>query len=251
MPPTRLLLLSNSTDAEGRYLHHAAAELRDLLGEGPREILFVPYAGVTISWERYAERTRKALAPLGYRVTSVHEAPDREAAVRAASAIAVGGGNTFHLLRALYAHGLVEAVRERAAAGVPYVGWSAGSVVACPTMRTTNDMPIVEPPSLAALGLVPFQINAHYTTFHPPGFRGETRAERLAEFVAANPGVPVLGLPEGMMVRVRGDDVRLTGTPTSAPAAAVFGVPGVSEAPAGERLDFLRAGAGPRAAPAP
>ena len=241
MPDKRLLLLSNSTDPEGRYLQHAASELRDLFGDGPREILFIPYASVTAPWEGYAKRTREALAPLGYQVTSLHEAPDPAAAVRAAAAIAVGGGNTFHLLRELYAQGLVAALRERVATGVPYMGWSAGAVVACPTMRTTNDMPIVEPPSLAALALVPFQINAHYTTFHPPGFRGETRAERLAEFVAANPGVPVLGLPEGMMVRVRGDDVRLAGAPTSAPTAAVFGVPGVTEAAVAERLAFLEA----------
>ena len=234
----RLLLLSNSTDPEGRYLHHPAAELRALLG-GVRELLFVPYAGVTISWDRYAERVAEALAPLGCRVVPLHREPDARAAVRAAAAIAVGGGNTFHLLRALYAEGLVDAIRERVAAGVPYVGWSAGSVVACPTMRTTNDMPIVEPPSLAALGLVRFQINAHYTTFHPPGFRGETRAERLGEFVAANPGVPVIGLPEGTMLRVEGSDVRLLGVPTSAASAAVFGVPGIAEAPAGERLGFL------------
>ena len=238
MASRRLLLLSNSSDPAGNYLVHPAAEIRALLGHR-RRLLFVPYAGVTIGWDAYAARTAAALGALGVEVASVHSMASPSAAVREAEAIAVGGGNTFHLLRALYAADLLAPIRERVAAGVPYLGWSAGSVVACPTMRTTNDMPIVEPPSLDALGLVPFQLNAHYTDAHPPGFRGETRAQRLAEFVAANPGVPVIGLPEGTMLRVDGDDVRLAGTPTSADQAPVFGVPGVEAAAPGERLDFL------------
>ena len=237
----RLLLLSNSSDPAGNYLRHPAAEIRALLGDR-RRVLFVPYAAVTTPWDAYAERTAAALGALGYAVHPVHTAPSPADAVREAEAIAVGGGNTFHLLRALYAAGLLDAIRERVAAGAPYLGWSAGSVVACPTMRTTNDMPIVEPPSLDALGLVPFQLNAHYTDAHPAGFRGETRAQRLAEFVAANPGVPVIGLPEGTMLRVEGDDARLLGTPTSADRAPLFGVPGVDAAVPNERLDALMSG---------
>lgn len=242
----RLLLLSNSTDPAGRFLEHAGEEMRAALGATGTTVLFVPFAsaaGTTGAYDAYANRVRGALAPLGYGVAPVHLAPDPVAAVREAAAILVGGGNTFCLLQRLYAAGLLDPIRERVAAGVPYVGWSAGSVVACPTMRTTNDMPIVEPPSLRALGLVPFQINAHYTDAHPPGFRGETRAERLNEFVLANPGVPVVGLPEGTMLRVGGDDVRLAGAPTSASRAPVFGVAGVGEAPAGVPLPFLLAGA--------
>jgi dipeptidase E len=206
-----LLLLSNSRDAEGRWLEHPRDAIRALFGDGARTIAFVPYAGVTVGWDAYAEKFAGAMAPLGYRVLAVHREADPAAAVRAADAIAVGGGNTFHLLRELYRTGVLDAARERARAGVPYLGWSAGSVVACPTIRTTNDMPIVEPPSLAALGLVPFQINAHYTEWHPAGFQGETRRERLAEFVAANPGVTVVGLPEGGMLRVDGAGVALRG----------------------------------------
>jgi dipeptidase E len=137
-------------------------------------------------------------------VRSVHESEDPVAAVRAAEGIVVGGGNTFHLLKRLQETNLLAALRERARSGVPYLGWSAGSVVAGPTIRTTNDMPIVEVPSLDALGLIPFQINAHYTDAHPPGFRGETRAERLAEFVTVNPTLTVVGLPEGTGLRVEG-----------------------------------------------
>jgi len=207
----RLLLLSNSRDAAGNYLQHPRAVLRDFLGPRVTAALFVPFAGVTVSFEEYAARARIPFAEMGYELRSVHAERDPAAAVREAEAIVVGGGNTFHLLARLYDAGLLDPIRERVGAGVPYVGWSAGSVVACPTIRTTNDMPIVEPPSLAALGLVPFQINAHFTDFHPPGFQGETRRERLAEFVAANPGVPVIGLPEGTLLRVEGDDGTLLG----------------------------------------
>lgn len=204
----RLLLLSNSRDSEGRYLVHARDALAEHLA-GVREAAFVPYAAVTVPWDAYAERVGAALAPLGIRVRGVHAAGDAAGAhaalVRGAEAVLVGGGNTFHLLRAMQQHGLVDAVRARIGEGVPYAGWSAGSVVACPTIRTTNDMPIVEPPGgLAALGGVGFQINAHFTDAHPPGFMGETRRERLAEFVAANPGVGVVGLPEGSWLRVAG-----------------------------------------------
>ena len=173
---------------------------------------------MTITWDAYAERVAAALAPLGVRVRGVH-APDAHAAVRDAEAVLVGGGNTFHLLREMQRHGLLDAVRARVAAGAPYVGWSAGSVVACPTIRTTNDMPVVEPDGgFGALGLVGFQINAHFTDAHPPGFMGETRRERIAEFVAANPGVGVVGLPEGSWLHATGAAVRVAG----AHAAVLF-----------------------------
>jgi dipeptidase E len=211
----RLLLLSNSRDAEGRYLVHCRDALATHLA-GVREVAFVPYAGVTIGWDAYTARVAEALAPLGIGVRGVHTTDDAAALVRDAAAIAIGGGNTFHLLAHLYRHGLLDTVQARVATGMPYVGWSAGSVVACPTLRTTNDMPIVEPPAFAALALVGVQINAHYTDFHPPGFQGETRAERLAEFVAANPDVPVVGLPEGSWLEARGVSLTLGG-PHAAP----------------------------------
>ncbi|MDF1502683.1 dipeptidase PepE [Roseisolibacter sp. H3M3-2] len=207
----RLLLLSNSRDPQGRYLHHCrdalAAHLR-----GVRRVAFVPYAGVGVSWDAYAARVAEALAPLGVAVDPVHAHDDPAGCVRDAEAVAVGGGNTFHLLATLQRTGVLEALRARALAGVPYVGWSAGSVVACPTLGTTNDMPIVHPPhGFGALGLVPFQINAHFTDAHPPGFQGETRRERIAEFLVANPEATVIGLPEGDWLDVRGDEVTLRG----------------------------------------
>ena len=208
----RLLLLSNSRDPQGRYLVHA----RDALAEhlrGVREMAFVPYAGVGAKseWDEYAAMVREGLAPLGVSIRAVHESDDPAAVVRECGAIAVGGGNTFHLLATLQRTGLLDVVRERANAGVPYVGWSAGSVVACPTLGTTNDMPIVQPASFNALGLVRFQINAHFTDAHPPGFQGETRRQRLAEYLAANRGVAVIGLPEGDWLEVTGPAIVLRG----------------------------------------
>lgn len=128
----------------------------------------------------------------------------------------MGGGNTFNLLGQLRRQGLLDAVARRVRLGTPYLGWSAGSNLACPSICTTNDMPIVDPEGFDALGLLSFQINPHYTNAHPPGHRGETRAQRLAEFCVLNPSMPVLGLPEGSALRVRGDVVTLLG-PHEAP----------------------------------
>ena len=207
----RLLLLSNSRNPAGEFLVHPHHEIRALLGESVGRVLFVPFASVVAGWDHYATIAGAALGEMGYALDAIHRSDDPVAAVRSAECLLVGGGNTFHLLAKLYEGRLLEAIRARVAEGVPYIGWSAGAVVAAPTIRTTNDMPIVEPPSLAALGLVPFQINAHYTDFHPPGFQGETRAQRLSEFIEVNPGVRVVGLPEGTMLRVEGDDVALIG----------------------------------------
>lgn len=210
----RLLLLSNSRNPGGDYLGHVRDELRDFLGP-VREVFFVPFAGVSIGWEEYTARVRQALEPLGVVVRSAGEVDDPMAAARAAAALLVGGGNTFQLLRMMYTTGLRTVFQERVRAGVPYVGWSAGSNLACPTIRTTNDMPVVEPPSLDALGLVPFQINPHYTDRVLDNHGGETRDERIAEFLILNPGVTVLGLREGSWLRVEGASVQLRGPHTA------------------------------------
>ncbi|HEV2861992.1 MAG TPA: dipeptidase PepE [Pyrinomonadaceae bacterium] len=212
----RLLLLSNGSELVGRetteFAHSAA---RDFLGGRARRAFFVPFASVVRTYDDYAARVREVFAEVaGCEVVSAHEAVDARAAVGTADLIVVGGGNTFHLLREMYRAGLIEAIRERVLSGqAAYIGWSAGSNVACPTIRTTNDMPVVEPPTLDALGLVPFQINPHYTDARLENHNGETRDERLAEFVHANPGVRVVGLREGTMLRIEGDSVRLVGSP--------------------------------------
>lgn len=205
-----MLLLSNSTSPGRPYLSHAREWIASAVGDA-RRVAFVPYAGVTVTYDEYADRVREALDGLGLEIVSLHEAPSPERAVAEADAVFVGGGNTFHLLRELHVRGLLPVLRRRVAAGAVYVGWSAGANVACPTIRTTNDMPIVEPPSLQALGLVRVQINPHYTDEHPAGHQGETRMQRLAEFVAANPGTPVVGLPEGTALHLDGGHVRLLG----------------------------------------
>ena len=128
-----------------------------------------------------------------------------------ATAIIVGGGNTFHLLHHLYENDLLDVIRERVNAGIPYLGWSAGSNVACPTIMTTNDMPIIRPRDFAALDLVSFQINPHYLDAHPSGHAGETREQRLLEYIEVNPDVFVLGLREGTMLKIDGPSVRLIG----------------------------------------
>ncbi len=212
MTNRRLLLLSNGSELVGENpTEFAHGALKDFFGASVRRVLFVPFAAVISSQDEYLARVRENFGPLGYEVESLHTAADAREAVKRADAIAVGGGNTFHLLRGLYQAGVVELIRERVRAGVPYVGWSAGSNVACPTIRTTNDMPIVEPPTFDALNLVPFQINPHYTDAHIEGHMGETRDERLTEFAHANPGVRVIGIREGTMLRVEGDEIRLIG----------------------------------------
>lgn len=215
MSRKRLLLLSNSMNYGQGYLEHAAADIRDFLGATLKRILFIPFAGVTRSYDEYAAAVRKAFLELGYELDALHRADDPLEAIAGAEAIAVGGGNTFHLLRGLYENALLESIRERVEDGVPYIGWSAGSNVACPTIKTTNDMPIVEPESFNALNLVPFQINPHYTDEQLTGHQGETREQRIAEFTKANTGVRVVGLREGSMLRIEGQTIKLLGEKTA------------------------------------
>jgi dipeptidase E len=232
----RLLLLSNTKNPGASALAHAADTIRDFLGDGVRTVLFVPYASVTRAWDDLAASIRPRFEEMGYACESVHTAGDPPAAVARAEAVFVGGGNTFQLLRALYDTGLAGALRERARAGMPYMGASAGTNVACPTIKTTNDMPVIEPPTFDALGLVPFQINPHYTDAVLAGHGGETRDERLGEFLRVNPGVRVAGLREGTMLRVEGDRVTLLG---DRPARVFTGVAAHEEYAPGASLPFL------------
>ena len=208
-----LLLLSNSSSNAG-YLTHALPWIEDWAAHHDRsgEALFVPFAGVTRTWDEYESLVAEALIPAGLRVRSVHRIADPVAAVRNARHVLVGGGNTFALLREMKRTGLLAAIRERVQSGeASYMGWSAGSNVACPTICTTNDMPIVDPNGLDVMGLVPFQINAHYTDAHPAGHRGETREQRLREYVTMQPDMPLLGLPEGTGLRLSGASCHLLG----------------------------------------
>ena len=231
----RLLLISNSTAHGSGYLDHCADAIAAFLATPVASVLFVPYA--LSDHDGYAARARDRFGRMGLRLDSVHDAPgDLRQAVNRAEALFIGGGNTFRLLDALWRHGLIESVSARVREGMPYVGASAGSNVACPSIKTTNDMPIIEPPSFRALGLVPFNINPHYQDPIPGSTHmGESREQRIAEFHEAN-DVPVVGLRENAWLLVEGPSIAVHG----AAAARVFvkGKP-PAEYPAGSRLDFL------------
>lgn len=205
-----LLLLSNSRLHGRGYLEHALDAVRGFLA-GRRTVHFVPYA--LQDHDAYTARVAEALAPLGVRVTGLHRTPDPLAAAGEAEVLFVGGGNTFRLLRAVQRVGLPEVVRRRVEAGeLAYLGSSAGTNHACPTIRTTNDMPIVQPDGFRAFGLVPFQINPHYLDPDPASTHmGETREERIRQFLEEN-DVAVLGMREGAWLRRRGRALTLEGT---------------------------------------
>lgn len=199
-----LLLLSSSRVADSGYLERAEPLIKQHLGNHVSEVLFIPYAGISIGFDAYESLVSKAFAQFGYRIKSIHQYDDKIKAIEAAEAIAVGGGNTFCLLNSLYENALIEPLRNKVSQGTPYVGWSAGSNIASPSIKTTNDMPIVEPPSFNALSLVPFQINPHYIDGNPPGHNGETREQRISEFLTINPQQNIVGIPEGTALKLSG-----------------------------------------------
>lgn len=206
----KLLLISNSTQHGGTYLEHCADRVKQFFS-GCQNILFVPYA--LKDWDHYASVAQTAFDSFGLPIRSIHTYTDKKQAVEQADGIFISGGNTFRLLNQLYRDDIVQLIRERVTVhGVPYMGTSAGSNVACLTIKTTNDMPIVYPPSFDALQLVPFQINAHYIDpeKHLNGHMGETRDTRLREFHEEN-DTTVIGLREGAMLYVNGGEMKLWG----------------------------------------
>ena len=207
----KLLLISNSTNAGEEYLRYPLPEIGRFL-TGIREVVFVPYAAVTFSYAEYERKVQARFSELGIRIRSVHRAKDPAALIRTAEAVCVGGGNTFALARKMQQQGLMQAILRKIKVGTPYVGWSAGSNVCCPTISTTNDMPIVEPASFRAIGAVKFQINPHYLDANPAGHAGETREQRILEFIEANPRRWVVGLREGCMLRYDEGRLELLGS---------------------------------------
>lgn len=206
----KLLLISNSTNAGEQYLRYPMPQIEKFLS-GIREIAFVPYAAVTFSYEEYERRVQERFSEIGIRVRSVHREADPAAFIRSAEAVCVGGGNTFALTKKMQEQGLMEAIRAKIMENTPYVGWSAGSNVCCPTICTTNDMPIVQPASFRAIDAVPFQINPHYLDANPEGHAGETREQRILEYIEANPDMRVVGLREGCMLHCEGNTLELIG----------------------------------------
>ncbi len=206
----RLLLISNSTNAGEEYLEYPKQNIADFLGD-TKKVLFIPYAAVTFSFDEYQQKVQNRLSEFGIEVDSVHKYADPKKAIQMAEAIVVGGGNTFRLLKMIQQFDLTEAIRNKVLDNTPYIGWSAGSNIAAPTICTTNDMPITEPDSFNALNLVRFQINPHYLDAHPDGHAGETREQRIEEFLEMDPFVYVVGLREGCMLKIENGDITLIG----------------------------------------
>lgn len=211
----RLLLLSNSTNPGEEYLSWPKDEIKSFLGAIPKTALFIPYAAVTFSYDEYEAKVENRFSELGHHITSIHHSWDPIEAVEGAEAIVIGGGNTWQLVRMMHDHKLMEPIRQKVESGTPYIGWSAGSNVACPTLRTTNDMPIVDPGSFGTLNLIPFQINPHFLDVHPEGFGGETREDRINEFIALNPDVYVVGLREATLLKRKKNKLQLIGPKTA------------------------------------
>jgi dipeptidase E len=207
----KLLLISNSTNAGDSYLGHPLAQIGKFLAPAVSRILFIPYAAVTFSYDDYEKKVQERFAELGIVVDSIHRSGSPAEAVKEARAIVIGGGNTWQLTRFLHDLHLIDAIREKVLTGTPFVGWSAGANVACPTIRTTNDMPIVDPVGLYACNFVPFQINPHYLDEHPEGHAGETREQRILEFIEVNPHLYVVGLREGTMLEIHNHEIELIG----------------------------------------
>lgn len=211
----RLLLLSNSTNQGEEYLSWSQKEIKSFLENFSGTALFIPYAAVTFSFDEYEAKVAARFSEWGYHVKSIHHSLVPVQEIKKARAIIVGGGNTWQLVRLLHEQALMEPIREKVQSGVPYIGWSAGSNIACPTLRTTNDMPIIDPLGFDTLNLLPFQINPHYLDVHPEGFGGETREMRIQEFMTINPEVYVVGLREATLLRRENNSLRLIGSRTA------------------------------------
>lgn len=221
----KLLLISNSTNYKEPYLGWCQPLIKEFLQGTKKNIAFVPYAGVDVagkvypaSYDAYTERVQKVFDAFGKKIISVHSAKDPAKVIEKADIIMVGGGNTFHLVAELHRNKLIEPIRRKVMEGTPYIGWSAGSNVACPTLCTTNDMPIVMPQSFKCLDLVPFQINPHYIDPYPEKINdairhgGETRQVRINEYLAVNQERTVAGLREGTALWVDHERITLRGT---------------------------------------
>jgi len=205
---SRLLLISNSTLHGSGYLDHAEVEIRDFIGERAR-VVFIPYA--LHDRRAYCEQAENRFRKLELAFRSVHDVSNPSRAIEQAQIIFIGGGNTFRLLYELQRNQMIEPIRRAVRAGTPYIGSSAGSIIACPSLKTTKDMPVIQPSSFEALSLVPFQISPHYLDPDPASTHmGETQEQRILQFLEENEE-PVVGLREGSILRVESDDVTLKG----------------------------------------
>lgn len=207
------LLLSSSGYKDTGYLVHNKPWIEDFLSElglAEEEAIFIPYAGVRLSFDDYEKKVQSKLDQI--KIKSIHHFDDKKAAIKNAKIIIVGGGNTFMLLAQLYKEDLVELIKERVEGGhLAYIGWSAGANIAGSTMMTTNDMPIIMPKSFDSLNIFPHQINPHFISGKIAGHNGESREERLEEFLIANPTSTIYALFEGNALKIKGDKAKVIG----------------------------------------
>lgn len=210
----KALLLSSSGYKNTGFLNHALNWIEEFAKENNligKQIALVPYASVRKSYDELEELVQKLLEPLRLKIIGVHHGRNAREVIEQSSAVMVSGGNTFKLMHDLYKNDLVDLIAKRASKGTPYIGWSAGSNIAGATMMTTNDMPIIQPRSFNALNIFPYQINPHFISGKPKEHNGESREERLQEFLIVNPKSIVYALPEGVALKINGKQVRVLG----------------------------------------
>ncbi len=210
----KLLLISNSTNSGEEYLGYPMPHIKNFLGNKSLNCIFLPFAAVTFSYKEYEEKVKKKFNQIGHEIVSIHNYNNKIKAIEDADVIVVGGGNSFQLISKIHEYNLIDVIRKKVFSGVPYIGWSAGSNVACPTIKTTNDMPVVEPKSFKAFNLVKFQINPHYLDANPQGHAGETREQRILEYIEVNPDDYVVGLREGCILKIENNSIQLIGNKT-------------------------------------
>lgn len=207
-----MLLISGSKYKNTEYLVHCIPWLKTFLSDYKgKKIAFLPYAGVRRSYDEYEQTVQNALSDLDMEIISVHRATKHTDIIEQADVIAIGGGNTFCLLKQMYENSVLDCIRPKVENGTPYFGWSAGANVAGNSIMTTNDMPITYPPSFQALNLFPHQINPHFISGKMQGHNGESREERLSEFLIVNPNSLVYALPEGTALHIQDTQAAVLG----------------------------------------
>ncbi|CAN5822357.1 dipeptidase PepE [soil metagenome] len=206
----RVLAFSSSRVGSGGYLQSTIPVLKNFLGDKALNIAFIPFATVDNNFDEYGSMVKSGLAELPH-IIEVVNYKNSKTTIEGADVIMVGGGNTFKLLHDIYEYKLLDVIRDKVNKGTPYIGWSAGANITGPTIGTTNDMPVIEPKSFNALGFLPFQINPHYTNLRLKGHNGETRDQRLKEFMQVNKGLSVVGLPEGTALKLDEDLLQFIG----------------------------------------
>ncbi|RTE87264.1 MULTISPECIES: dipeptidase PepE [Gammaproteobacteria] len=205
-----LLLMSSSRNhAHPTYLEHGLDWLKQHFEN--KQVVFIPYAGVSMAHQDYTKTVGTAFEKAEIELRGIESFSNPRKAIESAEAVAVGGGNTFMLLNLIYENGIYDPLKDRINNGMPYAGWSAGSNIAGPSIRTTNDMPIIQPRSFSALNAVPFQLNPHYTNATPPGHRGETRSQRIHEFMHVDNHTPIIGIAEGTALHIQNSKMTLLG----------------------------------------